>query len=72
MLLRLQAELRLAYLFISHDLALIRVMAHRVAIMDNGRIVETGPATDVIDSPQSAVGKALVAAAPKLEIRTNV
>ncbi|MBN9242161.1 MAG: ABC transporter ATP-binding protein [Mesorhizobium sp.] len=56
----------IAYLFISHDLGLVRVFAHRVAILDGGRLAEQGDARAVIDAPQSAVGKALVAATPKL------
>jgi len=66
LLLDLQATHNVAYLFISHDLALVRAMAHRVAIMVSGRIVETGPAIDVIDAPQAAATKALVAAIPRL------
>lgn len=62
----LQRDTGLAYLFISHDLALVRVMAHRVAILSAGRIVETGPAAQVVDAPQSATGRALVAAVPRL------
>jgi len=56
----------IAYLFISHDLGLVRAFAHRVAILDGGRLAEEGDARAVIDAPQSAVGKALVAATPKL------
>lgn len=56
----------LSYLFISHDLAVVRLIAHRVAIMDGGRIVETGATTRIVAAPQSPTGKALVAAAPQL------
>lgn len=62
----IQRETRVAYLFITHDLGVMRAIADRVAILDAGRIVETGPAKEVTASPQSAIGKALVAAAPKL------
>lgn len=62
----LQRQDRIAYLFISHDIALVRAFARRVAILDAGRIVEQGEARAVIDAPQSAVGKALLAAAPRL------
>ncbi|KQZ14629.1 peptide ABC transporter ATP-binding protein [Mesorhizobium sp. Root554] len=62
----LQRQEHIAYLFISHDIALVRAFAHRVAILDAGCIVEQGPARAVIDAPQSAVGKALLAAAPRL------
>jgi peptide/nickel transport system ATP-binding protein len=71
LLLDLQREERIAYLFISHDLGVISAFAHRIAILDAGRIAESGNARTVIDAPQSAIGKALVAAAPKLN-RTSV
>jgi len=64
----LQRTDRIAYLFISHDLGLVRAFAHRVAILDGGRLAEEGDARAVIDAPQSAVGKALVAATPKLHV----
>lgn len=66
LLLDLQRAENIAYLFISHDLGVVRAVAHRVAIMDAGRIVETGNAAAVIANPQSAIGRALVAATPKL------
>ena len=66
LLLALQREERIAYLFISHDLGLVRAFAHRVMLLEAGRIVEEGEARAVIDAPQSAVGRALVAAAPRL------
>lgn len=66
LLLDLQTRRKVAFLFISHDLALVRAIAHRVAIMDAGRVVEAGPATAVVDTPQSATAKALVAAIPRL------
>ena len=62
----LQRDENLAYLFISHDLAVVSAFADRIAIMDRGRIVETGAAAAVIAAPQSATGKALVAAMPRL------
>lgn len=66
LLLDLQCEEKIAYLFISHDLGVVRAMAHRVAILDGGRIAEEGDARQVIDAPHSAIGKALVAAVPAL------
>lgn len=69
LLLDLQRENDIGYLFISHDLALVRNAAHRVAIMDEGRIVETGTAAEIIGAPASNMGKALVAAAIKLPRR---
>ncbi|AZO27784.1 ATP-binding cassette domain-containing protein [Mesorhizobium sp. M1B.F.Ca.ET.045.04.1.1] len=70
LLLDLQRQERIAYLFISHDLGVIRAVAHRVVILDAGRVAESGDARTVIASPQSAIGKALVAATPKL-VRTS-
>lgn len=61
----LQREHRLACLFISHDLAVVRAVSHRIAVMDAGRIVEEGPAGDIVSAPRSAVGQALVAATPR-------
>jgi peptide/nickel transport system ATP-binding protein len=70
LLLDLQRSQNIAYLFISHDLGVVRAIAHRVAIMDKGRIVESGRAAEVIANPQSVTGKALVAAAPKVRHRS--
>ncbi|MER8629599.1 ATP-binding cassette domain-containing protein [Mesorhizobium opportunistum] len=67
LLLDLQRQERIAYLFISHDLGVVRAIAQRVMLLDAGRIAESGDARAVIDAPQSAIGKALVAAAPKLK-----
>lgn len=71
LLLELQRQEQIAYLFISHDLGVVRSVAHRIAIMSAGGIVETGPARRIIDAPQSETGRALVAAVPRLERTTN-
>ncbi len=62
----LQKSDGLSYLFIAHDLAVVRLIAHRVAIMEAGRIAETGATPQIIADPQSQAGRALVAAAPRL------
>ncbi len=66
LLVDLQTEFGIAYLFISHDLAVIRAVSHRIAVMDRGRIVETGAAGMVIADPQSGAARALVSAVPRL------
>lgn len=66
LLVALQREQGIAYLFVSHDLAVVRAVAHRIAIMEGGRIMETGPTQDIITAPASAIGRALVAAVPRL------
>jgi microcin C transport system ATP-binding protein len=59
----LQRKWGLAYIFISHDLRVIRAMAHKVMVMQAGDVVEAGPCADVFTNPQSDYTKALMAAA---------
>ena len=63
LLARLQAERGFALLFVTHDLAVARAVCHRLAVMEAGRIVEEGPAAAILDAPQSAAARRLVAAA---------
>jgi len=60
----LQARLGLAFLFISHDLAVVRSMADRVAVMYLGRIVEQGPTAEIYGTPQHPYTKALLSSSP--------
>ncbi len=60
----LQQDLGLTYLFIAHDLAVVRSMSDAIAVMHEGRIVEQGPAEDVYTSPQTDYTRALLAAVP--------
>lgn len=64
LLMRLQEKYRLSYLFISHDLSVVKRIADHVAVMQAGRIVERGTATEVIDDPQTEYTRALIAAVP--------
>jgi microcin C transport system ATP-binding protein len=59
----LQRKWGLAYLFISHDLRVVRALAHKVMVMRNGDVVEAGPADAVFGAPQSDYTQALLAAA---------
>ena len=59
----LQRRHGLAYLFISHDLAVVRALAHRVAVLRGGRVVEQGPANELFASPRDPYTRALMAAA---------
>jgi len=65
LMLELQQSMGLAYLFISHDMAVVEEMAHRVAVMRQGRIVEMGPRRDVLNAPRHPYTAALLAAVPK-------
>jgi len=60
----LQHDFGLSYLFIAHDLAVVRTMSDRIAVMNRGKIVETGPAEEVYTNPKDEYTKALLAAVP--------
>ncbi len=64
---RLQAEHGLGYLFISHDLKVVRAMAHRIIVMRQGKVVEEGPADEIVRRPKQPYTRALMAAAFTLE-----
>lgn len=64
LLLRLQDEHRMALLFISHDLAVVESIAHRVAVMQHGRLVEEGPAATVLTSPEDPYTQRMLASVP--------
>jgi ABC-type glutathione transport system ATPase component len=64
LLIELQRSTGVAYLFITHDLSVVRHISHRVAVMYKGEIVETGPVADVTDRPQNDYTRRLILAAP--------
>jgi peptide/nickel transport system ATP-binding protein len=64
LLMDLQAEMRLAYLFISHDIAVVERISHRIAVMYLGEIVEIGPRAAIMENPQHPYTKRLLAAVP--------
>ncbi|MCB1335097.1 MAG: ABC transporter ATP-binding protein, partial [Roseivivax sp.] len=59
----LQRKYNLAYLFISHDLKVVRAMSHRVVVMRQGDIIESGTAQDIFNAPQADYTRTLIAAA---------
>jgi len=64
---RLKHELGMSYIFVSHDLNVVRLLCERVIVMNRGRIVETGGADDVLRNPQDAYTKTLVQAIPHFQ-----
>jgi len=63
----LQARHDLAYLFISHDLKVVRALANDVIVMRNGKVVEAGPARQIFENPQTDYTRALISAAFRIE-----
>jgi ABC-type oligopeptide transport system ATPase subunit len=66
LLLRLQRESGFSYIFIAHDLAVVRQIAQRVAVMNKGRIVELGTRDEIFDHPRDDYTKTLLAAVPQI------
>jgi oligopeptide transport system ATP-binding protein len=60
----LQQDFGLTYLFVAHDLAVVRTMSDRIAVMNKGQLVEIGPAEEVYTNPQNDYTKALLSAVP--------
>ncbi len=65
----LQEKHNLAYLFISHDLRVVRAMAHELIVMKSGKVVESGKAEDIFNNPQESYTQALLEAALNLRAR---
>ncbi|MEI3806715.1 ATP-binding cassette domain-containing protein [Agrobacterium sp. CCNWLW32] len=70
LLVEIQRETAVSCIFVSHDLAVIRAVCHRVAIMEAGRIVEIGRTGNIVSAPQSSTARTLIDAAPRLTITT--
>ncbi|MCL4162778.1 UNVERIFIED_CONTAM: hypothetical protein GTU68_008851, partial [Idotea baltica] len=64
---QLRSELGLTMIFISHDLSVVRYIADRIAVMDEGKIVEVGEADDLFENPKSDTSKTLLSAIPKID-----
>ena len=60
----LQDSLKFACLFITHDIGVVDILAHRIAVMQNGKLVEVGPRDQILNKPQELYTKALLAAVP--------
>ncbi len=63
---QLQRDLGLTYLFITHDLAVVRVMAHRIGVLKSGKLVEEQATEKLIESPQSDYTRMLIRSAPRI------
>ena len=68
LLLDLQEETGVSYLFISHDLAVVRAVADRMIVLDEGRIVESGETERVLAAPQAEATRVLIDAVPRLRV----
>jgi peptide/nickel transport system ATP-binding protein len=64
LLLELQETMGLSYLFISHDMAVVERMSHKVAVMRGGSIVESGTRREIFENPRHDYTRALMAAVP--------
>ena len=65
---RLQAKYQLAYIFVSHDLRVVRALAHKVMVMRNGDVIEAGDSHAIFDAPRTEYTRALLAAAFDLDL----
>jgi microcin C transport system ATP-binding protein len=67
----LQTRHRLAYIFISHDLRVVRALANHLIVMKDGKVVEAGEAKQIFQNPQASYTRALLAAALNLEVEAT-
>jgi microcin C transport system ATP-binding protein len=68
----LQKRHNLAYMFISHDLRVVKAMAHHILVMREGKVVEQGPAQEIFDNPKGPYTRALLAAAFELKVESHM
>jgi ABC-type glutathione transport system ATPase component len=68
LLMELQSQMGLGYLFISHDLAVVREISHRVAVMYKGKIVEVGTSAQVFEDPHHPYTQTLLASTPRMDL----
>ncbi len=71
LLARLQEDLGVGYVLVSHDLGVVAQVAHTVAVVQRGRVVETGAAADVLGAPRHQYTKALLSAVPGARLRSD-
>ena len=69
LLLDIQKRLNLSFIFISHDISVVRYFCDRVAVMHRGRIVEIGPAEEICTDPKEAYTRSLISAVPNPDPR---
>jgi peptide/nickel transport system ATP-binding protein len=70
LLTRLRREIGVALLFISHDMSVVGHIADRILVMHNGRVVESGTVTEILDNPQQEYTQRLIESVPKLELES--
>ncbi len=68
---QLQREFQLTYLFISHSMPIVRYLADRIAVMQQGELVELGTTEQITTAPQHPYTRTLLAATPEMEVRTQ-
>jgi peptide/nickel transport system ATP-binding protein len=68
LLLRLQRELGVSYLYITHDLATVRAIADRVVVMHDGTVVEQGPKHEILSPPHDPYTELLLSSVPEMEV----